>query len=116
MPKPTVFISYSHKDEAWKDRLVTHLKVLQEQGLVALWDDRRISAGDDWYEEIQSAIAAATQNIAPRVVIIVTANGNASAVLHRRANAAEVVFEKVNGLSCVEYIIVKLATIMAGKI
>jgi len=28
MTKPTVFISYSHKDEAWKDCLVTHLGVL----------------------------------------------------------------------------------------
>ena len=25
MTKPTVFISYSHKDEEWKDRLVSHL-------------------------------------------------------------------------------------------
>ena len=27
-----VFISYSHKDEEWKDRLVTHLGVLEKQG------------------------------------------------------------------------------------
>ncbi len=60
MSKPTIFISYSHKDEIWKDRLVTHLKALHEQGRIDLWDDRRISAGDDWYEEIQSAIAAAS--------------------------------------------------------
>jgi len=25
MTKPTVFISYSHKDEVWKDRLVIQL-------------------------------------------------------------------------------------------
>ncbi len=60
MGKLTVFISYSHKDEIWKDHLATHLKALHEQGLVDLWDDRRISAGDDWYEEIQSAIATAS--------------------------------------------------------
>lgn len=60
MNKPTLFISYSHKDEIWKGRLVTHLKSLHEQGLIDLWDDRRIRAGDDWYEEIQSAIAAAS--------------------------------------------------------
>jgi len=29
MTKPTVFISYSHKDEKWKDRLRSHLKVLE---------------------------------------------------------------------------------------
>jgi len=56
MTQPTVFISYSHKDEPWKDRLVTHLDVLQRQGLLDLWDDRRISAGAEWYPEIRQAI------------------------------------------------------------
>jgi hypothetical protein len=60
MSQPLVFISYGHKDEIWKDRLVTYLKALHEQALVDLWDDRRISAGDEWYEEIQRAIAAAS--------------------------------------------------------
>ncbi len=58
--KATVFISYSHKDEAWKDRLMTHLGVLQSQGLVQLWDDRRIGAGDDWYGAIQEAMSRAS--------------------------------------------------------
>ena len=53
MPGPSVFISYSHKDEVWKDRLATHLGVLQREGLLDTWDDRRIGAGDDWHEEIQ---------------------------------------------------------------
>lgn len=56
----TVFISYSHKDEAWKDRLVTHLGVLQQEGLIDLWDDRRIGAGGNWYQKIQEAIAKAS--------------------------------------------------------
>jgi TIR domain len=60
MPGPSVFISYSHKDEAWKDRLVTHLGVLQREGLLDTWDDRRIGAGDDWHEEIQQAIERAS--------------------------------------------------------
>ena len=30
-----VFISYSHKDEAWKDRLLTQLGVLQAGGLIS---------------------------------------------------------------------------------
>ena len=56
----TIFISYSHKDEAWKDRLMTHLGVLQSQGLVQLWDDRRIGAGDEWYAAIQEAMSRAS--------------------------------------------------------
>jgi tetratricopeptide (TPR) repeat protein len=59
MTQPTVFISYSHKDEEWKDRLVTHLGVLQHQGLLDVWDDRRIETGTDWYPEIQAAMAGA---------------------------------------------------------
>lgn len=60
MSKPTVFISYSHKDEAWKDWLVSHLGVLQHEELLDIWDDRRIIAGDDWYPEIQNAIDTAS--------------------------------------------------------
>ncbi|KAF5437017.1 TIR domain-containing protein [Candidatus Methanophagaceae archaeon] len=60
MTRPTVFTSYSHKDEAWKDRLVTHLGVLQQEGILDLWDDRRIGAGADWYQKIEEAIARAS--------------------------------------------------------
>jgi hypothetical protein len=56
---PTVFISYSHRDEVWKDRLLTQLGVLQQQSLLELWHDRRISAGADWYQELSQAMAAA---------------------------------------------------------
>ena len=45
MTGPSVFISYSRKDEEWKDRLVTHLGVLEQEGLLDLWDDRRIELG-----------------------------------------------------------------------
>ncbi len=51
-----IFISYSHKDEKWKDRLVKQLEVLQIKGDVEAWDDRRIKAGEDWYVEIQKAL------------------------------------------------------------
>ena len=60
MKNLTVFISYSHKDEDWKDRFVTHLGVLECEGILDLWDDRRIGAGEDWYPEIEKAIEAAS--------------------------------------------------------
>ncbi len=37
MRNPEVFISYSHTDEDWKDRLVTHLGVLEQEGLLEIW-------------------------------------------------------------------------------
>ena len=54
-----IFISYSHRDEAWKDLLVKHLKVLENQGLVVRWDDRQIRAGADWAQQIEQAAAQA---------------------------------------------------------
>ncbi len=51
-----VFISYSHKDEEFKDELVTMLAGLQRRGLVDAWHDRRIEAGDEWYKSIQDAM------------------------------------------------------------
>ncbi len=59
MTTPTVFISYSHKDQDWKDRVVT-LRVLQMQDMLDVWDDRRIEAGDEWRTEIENAINAAS--------------------------------------------------------
>ncbi len=56
---PKVFISYSHKDEDWKKRLQTQLAVLESQGLLSVWEDRQIAAGDDWYPEIERAIESA---------------------------------------------------------
>ncbi len=55
-----VFISYSHSDEYWKNRLVTHLGVLEYQGALDLWDDRRIGAGEDWRAQIEKAINSAS--------------------------------------------------------
>lgn len=60
MSKPVILISYSHKDEGWKDRIVSHLGVLQQEGLLDIWNDRRIEGGEDWYPEIQKAIDAAS--------------------------------------------------------
>jgi AraC-like DNA-binding protein len=60
MTAPSIFISYSHKDEEWKDRLVTHLGVLANEGILNIWEDRQIEAGDDWKPEIEEAICNAS--------------------------------------------------------
>jgi tetratricopeptide (TPR) repeat protein len=59
MAAPSVFISYSHRDEAWKDRLVRQLQVLALEGAYEVWDDRRIAGGDDWEQKIETAMASA---------------------------------------------------------
>ncbi|UCC32163.1 MAG: TIR domain-containing protein, partial [Phycisphaerales bacterium] len=57
--KPTVFISYSHKDEEWKDRLRPHLAALELEDLIELWDDRKIDEGGTWLPEIKAAMERA---------------------------------------------------------
>jgi TIR domain len=45
-----VFVSYSHADEALRDQLEVQLAMLKRQGLIDVWHDRRLIAGDrlDW--------------------------------------------------------------------
>ncbi len=47
-----VFYSYSHKDESYREKLETHLSILERNGHIEEWHDRRISAGREWEEEI----------------------------------------------------------------
>ncbi len=54
-----LFISYSHKDREWVDRLRTMIKPLEQRHGLDRWDDSRIQAGDLWREEIEKALASA---------------------------------------------------------
>ncbi len=54
---PKIFISYSHVDEVWKDRLMKHLQVLEREGMFEVWDDRRIAAGLRCHLDTQSVEA-----------------------------------------------------------
>lgn len=51
-----VFVSYSHADAEWLQRLQKHLKPLQREG-VEVWDDMRLRPGEPWREEIRKALA-----------------------------------------------------------
>ena len=51
--KPLVFVSYSHKDEQWREQLRPHLEALEQVRDVEYWDDRKgIRQGDVWFDEI----------------------------------------------------------------
>lgn len=54
MAATKVFISYSHDDEAWKEKLLTGLRVLERNKSVILWDAGELTPGSDWSKEIKN--------------------------------------------------------------
>ena len=63
MTSPTVFISYSHKDEAWEKLLRPHLGILEKANRIAIWDDRQIDPGGIWYDKIKEVMAQAAVTV-----------------------------------------------------
>jgi hypothetical protein len=53
---PSLFFSYSHKDEGLRDQLETQLAMLKRQGVIDAWHDRRIPAGGELDREIDQHI------------------------------------------------------------
>lgn len=65
-----VFISYSSKDRAWKDRVSVHLETMRRAKVLdySSWDDSNIRAGDKWEALIHTAIENA------RVVLLLVSS------------------------------------------
>jgi hypothetical protein len=58
--RQSVFISYSHADIAFLHRLIVHLRPLEKEGLIDVWVDTRLRAGDRWQKEIEKALSKAS--------------------------------------------------------
>lgn len=57
MSRNQIFISYSHKDIKWLERLQVNLKPLLRGSSVVAWDDNKIQPGADWKQEIDRALS-----------------------------------------------------------
>ena len=53
---PSVFFSYSHADEDLRNQLEKQLTMLKRQGVIEIWHDRRIDAGEDLNRAIDDHI------------------------------------------------------------
>lgn len=67
-PPITIFLSYSHKDETFREELVEHLSILKRQGIIKDWHDRKITAGSEWAGEIDTHL-----NTAQIILLLVSA-------------------------------------------
>src|SRR5205085_517055 len=54
-----VFISYNHRDEEWLKRLRVHLRPIESEYAIEVWDDTMIQPGSEWREEIAASLASA---------------------------------------------------------
>jgi len=68
-----VFISYSHADSRFLQRLLIHLRPLEKKGLIDLWADTKIQVGDIWRDQIANALDCARV-----AVLLITADFMAS--------------------------------------
>src|SRR4029079_18976090 len=55
----SLFYSYAHEDEALREELCGHLKILERRKLVSPWHDREIQAGEDWNQRISDELQMA---------------------------------------------------------
>jgi TIR domain len=55
----SVFVSYAHKDERYRQRLEISLIQLQRDGLINIWHDRKILPGQEWDQEIDRNLESA---------------------------------------------------------
>jgi len=52
----TVFVSYSHEDTQYLNRLKVHMRPFEKKGHIDLWVDTKITAGEKWKEKIKHAL------------------------------------------------------------
>jgi hypothetical protein len=57
--KASVFVSYSHLDEKFREELEFQLTILKNKGYLDWWTDKRLIPGDEWEKEILEQLAKA---------------------------------------------------------
>ena len=72
-----VFISYSHDDVEYRNAVQQYLINLEREGTIEIWHDELINTGEDWNEQILSALKEADL-----VILLVSQSFIASTYVH----------------------------------
>jgi hypothetical protein len=59
LDKSKIFFCYAHEDKALLKKLQSHLRPLEREGLIQMWFDRDIHAGDEWEQKIDQHLNTA---------------------------------------------------------
>ncbi len=54
-----IFISYAHEDSHWREEFERMLAPAGERGLIGVWSDESVTAGEDWSRIIHRALESA---------------------------------------------------------
>ena len=95
-----VFCSYAHKDREYQDELARHLAALKRIGMIELWFDRDIYAGDEWKKEISENLEKADI-----VLLLVSANFIASEYCYEKEMKRTLELHKANQVVAIPIII-----------
>jgi hypothetical protein len=97
MIRPTVFLSYCHRDEGWMKRIAGHLGVLGDR--LKVWDDQQIRPGEDWFPAIQRAIDQA------QVIILVISDAFLNSSFIKKEEVPRfLLLRQTNGLTVIPVI------------
>ena len=72
-----IFVSYAHKDDTFRQDMMTHLAVFRRHPAINIWDDKGIDPGEEWDEEIRTELKSADI-----ILLLISANFLASEYIY----------------------------------
>jgi len=95
-----IFISCSHQDEEWKDRLLSQVKKLGAGGVISAWETGQVEIGDDWLKKFDAALKEADA-----VLLLISADYLTSNFIRNKEIPSLLEYSKKKGLKILPVIV-----------